>query len=175
MKSVALVVASVAALAGCMQGTTARRTVVTPAAEEASINNTIYRVPDGEVRVVMMPMVELPALWIGQSATRALHVRVTFDNIGGRDWLVFPRKQVARVEGYGTSLAALAPTDPVVVTPGRVQVLDLYYPVPVPKFGPEVPRHVTLDWKIDGAGVTVAGRTPMDPGMALATRNRARF
>ena len=175
MRFLALVAfVAAAASAGCAhRGALADQTIVTPATQ--GVNNGVesYKLPDGEVRIAMMPMVKLPALWIGQQATRAMHVRVTFDNVGSQPWTVYPRKQLARIGEYGPSLPAAAPIDPLVVAPGRVRVLDLFYPVPEPKFGPQLPSRFSLEWHVQQPGVMVAGETRIDPTVAYA--GRARF
>ena len=172
MKFLSLV-ACVVAVIGCAHGgSSAQPTIVTPAAPEVVNGVSTYRLSDGEVRIAMLPIVQLPALWIGQQATRALHVRVTFDNSGLQAWTVVPRKQLAHVGEYGPLLPAATNGVPLVIAPGRSRVLDLYYPAPVPKFGPEVPSRFTLDWHVEKPGELVAGETRIDPTVAMNGREQ---
>jgi hypothetical protein len=171
MRFLALV-AMVAATSGCAHhAKVADQTIVTPNTKGVQGGVESYQLPDGEVRVAMMPMVKLPALWIGQQSTRAMHVRVTFDNIGSNPWTVYPRKQLARIGEYGPSLPAAAPVDPLVIAPGRVRVLDLFYPVPEPKYGPQLPSRFSLEWSVEQPGLVVAGETRIDPSVAYQPRH----
>jgi hypothetical protein len=157
---------------GCAHRNATPTTLVTPAPQGISEGVSSYRFTDGEVRVAMLPMVRLPALWIGQQSTRAMHVRVTFDNVGSQPWTVYPRSQLARVGEFGPSLPAAAPVDPLVIAPGRVRVLDLFYPVPEPQFGQELPSRFSLQWKVLQPGMVVAGETKIDPSVAMMPRAR---
>jgi hypothetical protein len=154
-------------VAGCAhQGTLAAEIIVIPAPPEVDRDLRTYQLPDGEVRIAMLPMVRLPALWTGQQATRALHVRVTFANVGLQAWTVFPRRQLAQMGQRGSMMPAATSLDPVVVAPGEMRTLDLYYPIPL-----ALPSRLTLEWQVQRPGVTVAGETQIDPTLAWAPRS----
>lgn len=158
------------AMTGCAhQDLSARSTIVTPSAENVG-GATVYRMTDGTVQVAMLPMVEMPALWLGQTATRALHVRVTYANEGMHAWTIYTRQQIAHVEDRGPSLPAGASRDPFIVTPGQTRALDLYYPV---AHNDGAPSRFSLDWHVNEPGTIVAGETRIDANLALG--DRARF
>jgi hypothetical protein len=174
MKSLALVGLAAAAIGCAPPARYACPALITPT--DVADGVSTYRLADGEVRIALLPMVQLPSLWIGQWATRALHVRATFANRGLRTWRVYPRQQLARVgEGHAIPPTA-AMADPVEIAPGQSHSLDLFFPAPGPKSGPQLPSRIALDWRIDEAGLMVAGETAIDPVVALATvaRSRAR-
>jgi hypothetical protein len=167
MKSLALVMLTAA---GCAHHD-ARQTIVTAPLSDVADGVSIYRLSDGEVRVAMLPMVQLPALWLGQQATRALHVRVIFANKGHAEWTVFPRQQLGHVDGNDTLSPTAAPLEAVIIAPGKSQVMDLFYAARSLRSGPEAPSRFTLDWQIDQPSLLVTGNTRLDPSQAMTARS----
>jgi hypothetical protein len=122
--------------------------------------------PGGEVRVVAMGMA---AVMVPDqlSKFRALHVRLVLDNKGAAPWLVRPNEQAAEIDSWGRLLPVDASIGSarvrnVVVPPQRKVAVDLFYQVPVPDYGVDLPTGFTMDWKVHTADGTVAANTRFD-------------
>jgi hypothetical protein len=163
-----LALATLVAAAGCAGAVAApARTPGAPPNAE-----TAYDVPPGgSVRVAVLGWRQIAPSRLGQGGFRALAVRLTLDNGGAEPWRVLPREQVARIVNYGPLLPVQNGPSEVIVPPGRAATVELLYPVPLPEYGPAVPRHVELEWRVHtpGGGV-VARRANLDPQVAQLPR-----
>jgi hypothetical protein len=122
-----------------------------------------FLTPDGgSVSIDMKDAVEIAPTGIDRPGYRALRIRLTLDNRGPQTWIIDPRLQIAHVGGYSVSFPSDVSASPLVVSPGEVRSLDLFYPIPTPDYGPEVPKHVSLDWKINTPSGLYAHRAEMN-------------
>ncbi len=154
-------------VAGCAH--TDRGAVAVAAAPDAT-----YSLPSGgTVRLAVLGMREVPTKRLGQHGFRALVVRMTIDNGTGRAPLrVIASEQIARIPNYGPLLPVEAASTPVQVAPGVQTALELVYPVPVPAYGPEMPRNVALEWRVRLPDAVVQERAVLDRQLAQALRNQ---
>jgi hypothetical protein len=137
----ALSVAFVTVLAGC-----AYHGGPVPAPQPS----TAWLLPDGSdvlVQVVGLSQIAPTGVY-PRTGYRAVQMRMTVTNTSDVPWIVDPRKQIARMGGFGISFPSDVSSHPLVVPPRETRAIDLYYPIPRPQFGPEIPMHVWLDWII---------------------------
>jgi hypothetical protein len=135
-----LSVALATLVAGC-----AHQETLVPAAPPS----TAWLLPEGgDVLVQVIGTSEVGTRDTWRSGYRAMKLRMTVTNASAQTWVIDPRKQIARMGGFSTSFPSNVSAAPLVVGPGDTRTLDLFYPIPTPNYGPELPRHVALDWQI---------------------------
>lgn len=157
----------VAALAGCARPyyTYEPRNVATSgydgriAAEQ--------QIPGGDVRIVPMGLAEVRPQPERVEGFRALHVRMVLENRSGEPWRVRTDEQRASLDRWGPALPADAAVDrdrvrDVIVPAQQSVAIDLFYPLPRPDYGPELPAGFALDWSVHTLDGTAAQRTRFD-------------
>jgi hypothetical protein len=142
--------------------------------ELAAAPDAVYALPSGGmVRFAIAGMREVPATRLGQNGFRALVVRMTLDNGAGTEpWQVRSSEQVARIRGYGPLLPTEASPQALAIAPGQATTIELVYPVPVPQYGPEMPRNVELEWRVRTASADIKERAVLDRQLARAMRDQ---
>jgi hypothetical protein len=142
--------------------------------ELAVAPDATYSLPSGgTVRFAVGGLRQVPATRLGQNGFRALVVRMTLDNGGGSEpWRVAPREQVARIDTYGPLLPANVRVPTLAIAPGQATTLELLYPIPVPAYGPEMPRNIALEWRVHVADGVIKERAVLDRQLARVMREQ---
>jgi hypothetical protein len=124
--------------------------------------------PVGELELASYGLVDVGSQAGSAGPLRALHLRMTLVDHGPTPWTVDTRDQRIDVEGYGASVAAFASADAgtrpplVVVPPGGVRVIDLFFPLPDALQSDENLPSVDAIWSVEVDGRVVSERTPFD-------------
>ena len=140
------------------------------------------QIPGGDVRIVPMGLAEVRPQPERVEGFRALHVRMVLENKSGQAWRVRTDEQRASLDRWGPALPADAAVgaDRVrdVIVPAQATVaIDLFYPLPRPDYGPDLPAGFALDWRVHTWDGTAAqhftfDRRAIDAQTAAARLNR---
>jgi hypothetical protein len=124
----------------------------------------------GAVAVQLVGTREVKSTRVEGTGFSALVVRMIVDNRSAEPWTVRPEEQVAQVGEWGTQLPADASAGALVVAPGEQRRIDLFYPMPRPQFGPEMARHLTIEWRVRTPDGTVGEHVDLDGQLAELRR-----
>jgi hypothetical protein len=147
------------ALAGCGEPKWVYAPVRTTSAELApDVEQSIYRVDPGEVRVATRGIVKLER---GDLAVRAVVVEITVANRSRETWTLSGSDQrlFAGKDVFAASSDMLGAPPSFVVPPGAVRVIDLDFPIP--------PGYVlgpfAVVWTLHDHGMITTQRTAFRP------------
>jgi hypothetical protein len=124
-------------------------------------------VPGGDVRIVPMGLAEVRPQPAGVESFRALHVRMLLENRSDQPWRVRTDEQRAYLERWGVAAPADAAIGSlrvrdVIVPPKQNVALDLFYPLPEPEFGEQMPAGFAIDWRVQTTDGIASQRTRFD-------------
>ena len=162
------------ALAAVTLAACAHEIVHEPTSTRSSAGQVSYRLPPGgDVSLVVVGYDLVPGRPYAQTSYPAVRVQMTLANGGTEPWTVHPREQLAFIEDHGPNLPALVSDQPLVVAPGEIRTIDLYYPVADPTFAQSPPRRMTVQWRVRLPAGVIGERARLDRELASAVPPRA--
>ena len=147
---------AVVAAAGCAHGPGGGRAALDPAR--------------GAVAVQLVGTRDVQSTRVEGTGFSALVVRMTVDNRSAEPWTVRPEEQVAHVGEWGPQLPADASAGALVVAPGEQRRIDLLYPMPRGQYGPEMARHLSIEWRVRTPDGTLGEHVDLEGQLAELRR-----